>query len=370
MKRRDFLQAGLVLSVLPVPGFANTGKSNDVYLISGFYQGKAHQLNNRLRWMNIKNGQIHELDLTFRAHGLQFNPAQRHRIVLFARRPGRQIALVNLNSGKLLAAVNAEPGYHFYGHGVFTADGNYLYTTENHYSTGQGIIALRDAHSLKVIDRFFSAGIGPHDIRMLSDNKTLVVANGGIRTHPDQPRKKLNLDSMHPSLTYLNRVSGNVIEQHFLADKKLSIRHLDVGPKNEVAIVQQYQGNRKQASQLVAFHQIGEELRIPSIDNNTLKRMNGYTASAAIDQDSATALVSSPKGNLVTLWDLEENRLINSFDLFKPYGVVFSKMHNAYLVSTAGDGVYMLSKQDFKVYPISREKNGSWDNHMILNSHG
>ena len=40
------------------------------------------------------------------------------------------------------------------------------------------------------------------------DGETLVVANGGIATHPDLPRVKLNLPTMAPSLCFVDRRSG------------------------------------------------------------------------------------------------------------------------------------------------------------------
>jgi hypothetical protein len=37
----------------------------------------------------------------------------------------------------------------------------------------------------KQIGEFEAHGMEPHDIALLSDGRTMVIANGGIRTHPD-----------------------------------------------------------------------------------------------------------------------------------------------------------------------------------------
>jgi hypothetical protein len=56
------------------------------------------------------------------------------------------------------------------------------------------VIGVRDASAgYRHIGELPSHGIGPHDLALLSDERTLVVANGGIRTHPDRRREELNL---------------------------------------------------------------------------------------------------------------------------------------------------------------------------------
>ena len=44
------------------------------------------------------------------------------------------------------------------------------------------------------IGEFDNHGIGTHDISVSDDGRMLVIANGGIETHPDFGRTKLNLD--------------------------------------------------------------------------------------------------------------------------------------------------------------------------------
>ena len=48
-----------------------------------------------------------------------------------------------------------------------------------------------------------NGSFGPHEIRLLPQGDTLVVANGGIETHPDSGRSKLNLPTMRPNLAYI-----------------------------------------------------------------------------------------------------------------------------------------------------------------------
>ena len=49
------------------------------------------------------------------------------------------------------------------------------------------MIGVRDAQDgYRQIGELPSDGIGPHEATLMPDGKTLVVANGGIRTHPGQ----------------------------------------------------------------------------------------------------------------------------------------------------------------------------------------
>lgn len=360
--RRNLLQMAGLLSLWPKVLFPNQSKA---FLISGFYTGKGKTIDNYLRWLDLKSGEYKTLRLDFRGHGIQAHPNKINQVLVFPRRPGTRLLCVDLQTAEIVRQITADTGYHFYGHGVYEKHGHFLYTTENQYNTGEGVITVRDAETLEPIKKFSSGGIGPHDIKLLSDNKTLVVANGGIKTNPAKPRQKLNINNMESSLVYLDRCDGTVLERYQLDDAKLSIRHLAVTSKDEVVAVQQYQGLAVNASELVMFHKMGNKPRIPGIDDRTLKRMNAYTASVVADDSGNSVLVTSPKGNIVTLWDIQKNRLIASYDLHKPYGVVFSPDHQGFVISTVGTGLYVLSKTGGQPVSIDVDTDGAWDNHML-----
>ncbi len=114
--------------------------------------------------------------------------------------------------GAQLARLEAPEARHFYGHGCFSADGALLFTTENDYDGRRGMIGVWDgADGFRRLGEFPSGGVGPHDIRRMP-NGGLVVANGGIETHPDTGRTRLNLPMMRPNLSYLSE-QGTILEQ-------------------------------------------------------------------------------------------------------------------------------------------------------------
>ena len=65
-----------------------------------------------------------------RGHGIATSPKQREAII-FARRPGAMV--IDLQAGIFQTKITPPSDRHFYGHGVFSPDGLWLFTTENNY---------------------------------------------------------------------------------------------------------------------------------------------------------------------------------------------------------------------------------------------
>ena len=132
--------------------------------------------------------------------------------VVFARRPGNFAVVIDLVKQRVIRTFSTPTDRHFYGHGVFSADGQFLYTTENDYNDERGVVGVYDVRNdFRCITEYSSGGIGPHEIILLSDKRTLAIANGGILTHPSFPRQKLNLPTIAPNLAYVNALQGTIV---------------------------------------------------------------------------------------------------------------------------------------------------------------
>jgi uncharacterized protein len=183
------------------------------------------------------NGDMRSIELPERGHDIALRP-DGGEWVAFARRPGRFAVAVPVGAGQPVWFAT-RPDRHFFGHGSFSADGRLLYSTENDYNAAKGVIGVRDvAGRYKQIGEFEAHGMEPHDIALLSDGRTMVIANGGIRTHPDS-EGELNLPDMQPSLVYVDTETGDLLEEHRLAPPlhQLSIRHLAIGAGDVVALL-------------------------------------------------------------------------------------------------------------------------------------
>jgi hypothetical protein len=144
---------------------------------------------------DLERGDLRAVELPARGHDIALRPGG-SECVAFARRPGRVGVAVPMDK-RPPVWFESKPDRHFFGHGVFSADGRLLYTTENDYDHGRGVIGVRDAtDGYKQVAELDGHGVGPHDLALLSDGRTLVIANSGILTHPDSYREELNLNTM------------------------------------------------------------------------------------------------------------------------------------------------------------------------------
>ncbi len=309
-------------------------------------------------------GDLKAVELPGRGHDIALKPDGSEWVAL-ARHPGKFGVAVPAGEGAA-TWFSARPDRHFYGHGAYSNDGKLLYATQNDYENARGIIGVFDAtDGYKQVGEFPSHGLEPHDILMLGDDRTLVIANGGIETHPDYGSRELNLPEMKPSLVYVDVESGDLLEEQVLAPHlhQLSIRHLAVSGRDSVVFGCQYRGPETEAPPLVGFHRRGAEPVIVSAPAQTQAALQNYIGSVACDLSGSVVAASSPKGGLVTYWDVATRRYLGTTTLNDGCGLAPMR-HSASFLLTSGDG-----------WLVSREANGDmqkrasdfhWDNHAIL----
>lgn len=304
---------------------------------------------------------LHALDLPARAHGMACDAAGR-QAVIFARRPGRFAVALDVRTGARQVEIEAAPGRHFYGHGCFSADGRRLYATENDYQGERGVIGVYDAaDGFRRIGELSSHGVGPHEIRMSADGKTLIVANGGILTHPEAPRAKLNLPEMAPSVVFLEAGSGRLLQQVAPppALHRLSLRHLDVSRAGEVVVVAQWEGDPLAQPPLIGLTGLGKALRLVSAPERIQAGLRNYCGSVAFSNDGRRFAVTSPRGGLATLWR-NDGGFIGAFDLPDVCAVDATE---AGFRLTSGEGD-LAEVQGGRLIPLDRSPR-RFDNHLL-----
>tara|TARA_R110002110_G_scaffold21148_1_gene84262 strand:- start:173 stop:877 length:705 start_codon:yes stop_codon:yes gene_type:complete len=220
--RRGFLASLLAVGAAPRLGWAAAGDPS--------YLAAARELDGSfaLYGLDTRGASTFRVPLPARGHAGAGHPSLAEAVA-FARRPGLFALVLDCARGDVLHHLTPPDGRQFNGHGVFSADGAALFTSEQRSDTSEGVIGVWDARAgYSRYDEFPSGGIGPHDLRLMPDGDTLVVANGGIATDPTD-RRKLNLPTMRPNLTYLS-LSGSIREQVELEAelRRNSIRHLAV----------------------------------------------------------------------------------------------------------------------------------------------
>jgi len=341
----------LALAAAPEPRFLAARRRNDRY---------------EAVIVDAHGQDLRTVALPDRGHSFAIDAA-RGRAVAFGRQPGFFALAFGLETGA------AEPlplpeGRHFFGHGTFSADGALLYATENAYEEGHAVVGVYDASRggrWRRIGEFDCAGIGAHEVVLMPDRRTLCVANGGILTHPDYGKRELNLDTMAPSLAYVDVRDGRVLETAALepALHQLSIRHLALDAGGAVWFGCQYSGPAQDRPPLVGCHRRGSAPRLYAGPDDVLAGLRNYVGSVAADAGGRVIATSSPVGGLVAYWDSASGRCLGTTPIADGCGI-----------AAAGPGRFLVSDghgaiSETMTAGVPRQVRGAsstlaWDNHL------
>lgn len=245
------------------------------------------------------------IDLPGRVHGLTFCAAT-GKVVAFARRPGTFAIAVDPERGSEPTVFACGEDRHFFGHGSFSPDGRVLYACENDFDNNRGVIGLYDAtNGFSRVGEMPAHGVGTHDMAVSDDGRLLIIANGGIETHPDFGRTKLNLDHMEPSLVISDARTGALIEKHALPEnrRQLSTRHLALAESGRIWFACQYEGPRNDLPPLIGYFERGEALRFIDLPEETTEGLASYVGAIAVNRRDDLVGLASPKGGLAVTLD-------------------------------------------------------------------
>lgn len=317
--------------------------------------------------LDMASGQLQSCAVPMRGHAVL--PLANDTALLFGRRPAFECAVVMFTEDQN-TPIHATAGRHFNGHGCLSANGDVLFTTENAYDEKRGVLGIRDSQTFQHLGEYDTFGLDPHDVQLMPDGKTLVVANGGIEQHPDFGRRKLNLDTMQPSLVYLDAQTGKKLAEYRLPDRHLSIRHLIATADGSVGVALQYEGDlyRQQPTSLVAWQPSGGELQLLDISTADVALFNGYMADLAYDPQQQILAVSSPRGNHTSFWSTRERRFLHTHSLPEPSGIAFLPEQQAFLVSDATGSIHRFPStlQPAPASLLYQFPEQRWDNHLVI----
>ncbi len=351
--RRSFLASAgsLFLGMISPAAVCALGASDAVF--ASAY--KSHDGRYGIATLSERGEIVHRYDLPDRGHDVVWSP-DGSVMVAFARRPGTFAAVIPTGSAERPSVFYAPEGRHFYGHGVFSDDGRLLYATENDYESARGVIGIYDVTGkFARIGEFKSHGVGPHDMELLPDGQTLVVANGGIETHPDYQRTKLNIPTMQPNLSFIDTSTGGLKAQYRLPEHlhKLSIRHLTMPDGDSVWFACQNEGDPVQIVPLVGQVSFSSG-RFSTIDlpETALASLRGYVGSIASNATTGQIAITSPRGHVAHIIDGKSHALVETRRISDVCGVQSNE--SAFCFSNG------LGEFEGQV------SNVGWDNHLSV----
>ncbi len=329
----------------------------------GVVVGAADHRDGRHGWAIARAGEVIYLPLPARGHGLSAHPRVPGLAVLMGRRPANTGWVLDVSAARVVKTLQALAERRFYGHAGFSPDGERLYTTENATDSGQGVLGVWDSASWRRLDEWPLPGIGPHELVVRPDGR-LIVALGGVATHPDSGRTPLNLDTMDPSVVTLAD-DGRTLTQARTPDPKLSLRHLGLAADGSVAVAGQY---RREASTvegplplLYRLDASGQLLSPYVASSAEWAGFNDYLGSVAVHPASGCAVVTSPRGGRVGIWGADA-RLRATVDLTEVCGLA---VHDGLLTVSNSYGRIEVLDLNGRSTGLQEAPDLLWDNHLL-----
>ena len=369
--RRQFLAASASLSAIAAGSllFSSESKARTGTLLSAYEDARGDQY---VGGLSLKNEEVFGARVPMRAHGCAVHPIDPNRVLFFARRPGTQAFELDRATMQVRTVFTTETGRHLAGHGTYSADGSLILTPEHDYERAKGVVVVRDAHNFAVVAEIDTTGIDPHEVAWLPDHRSLLVANGGIMTHPRSFRRKLNIPTMDPSLCVIDAASGQRKEQWRLPDHLLSIRHVAMTSTGITAVGLQYEGDDKsKAPGIVALYRPAQaneqaQFRLLTAPAADIPKFQGYVASVAISETHDLIAAACPYGNGVACWSIGDERYLGFIAASETYGL-----------SRVADGSILASQRDGTAYDLDESRLRSqflkiassqpirWDDHWV-----
>lgn len=283
---------------------------------------------------------LREIPMSARGHDIAVHHGTR-RAVIFARRPGF-FALAFDVDGRREPEVFAPPeDRHFYGHGVFASDGRLIYATEHDIDTGDGMIGIYDATGgWRRVGEFPSYGVGPHEAILLSDGRTLAVANGGFGNDPATGRESIGVADMQPNVTFIDTATGALKARHGLpaSINLLSLRHLAETPKGDIWFGSQWLGSLEDAPALVGRVGLDKPIAVLETADPLGIALKGYIGAVAVSGDGRLLAASAPLAGEVVYFDTETGKIARTIKIKDSSGVTVGSSAAAFAMST-GQGV-------------------------------
>ena len=351
--RRGFLATLLAASAAPATGWAAAG--DPAYLAAA----KDPQGGFVLAGLQADGAELFRIPLPARGHAGCAHP-RRAEAVGFARRPGTYALVIDCAGGSVLHRLAAPEGHTFNGHGAYSADGTRLFTSEQVAEGSAGRVGVWDvAAGYRRIGGFATQGLGPHELRLMPDGASLVVANGGIQTDAFD-RTMLNIETMRPSLAYLG-LEGELLDLVELEPdlRQNSIRHLALRGDGLVGFAMQWQGEPGAAPPLLGLHRRGGAVTLCQAPLAEELVMDGYAGSVAFDGSGTEIAITSPRGG----------RLHRFADTGAYLGAVsradvcgLAAHAQGYLASDGLGGLLLVEAAQAR--PL-RRAGLSWDNHIV-----
>jgi hypothetical protein len=290
--------------------------------------------------------------IDFLSHGVSINPAKPERAVLFEKH-GPGCCEFDLKAGKVLNTITTDKSRSFYGHGVFSLDGTKLYCAETEKDTYKGVVVIRDGTTFKELGKFPTFGVAPHDMHMIDGGSTLVITNGGAAIGTAG-------EDIAPCVTFVDIKAEKLLERITFPNEKINAGHLAMTSKKDLVVVSAPRdglSNQNSAPGGISLRPVGQPILTMNSPADTTAKMLGETLSVAIHEPTGVVAATNPTGNILTFWNLKEQRFIKSLEMTRPLGVALTLDGKDFAVSYVPEGnpaLQRINAETLELIPGSR----------------
>ncbi len=226
---------------------------------------------------------------------------------------------------------------------MFSPDGSLLYLPEYYENADQeGKIIVRDALSLEPIRELPSHGFKSHNVMLLEQGDVLVVGHQGTSGEPTQPKKG-------GCLSFISTKNGELMEKMIPEDPYLFMSHFDVGANGKIIVsAQNYYSNPVAGAEDITLSSpllMGSFAKSDwhAVYPESIREKMRHNHTVVVDKKRDRALVAHMHGNIFSIWDLSQEKLIRHFDFKpqRPYGIDISADGDFYVMGTAKGNFYV-----------------------------
>lgn len=284
--------------------------------------------------------------------------------LIFTAAPHSVALEVNFIDGTVVKTIESGTHSQLCGHGVFSSNGRYLYTTQSHRDSGEGFVVVRDTTHYIPVNQFNSGGIAPEAILPIPNSSLVVLANTGLQKTDYASDNIHAADKFVSNLTYLDIESGEIKAQIEPPHAGQVIRHLDVNSKGKVFIGMQHpqhQGKEKEVLPLVYSHHKEKALTPCTATSQQLQNMQSSTDCVKV-QNNLLA-VSCSKGKCITFLNADT---LNVIDQQTFQGAAGLTLLNNNLIASSDEGKLRFYHNRVNLQHAKEQTLASlhFDNHM------
>jgi hypothetical protein len=228
--------------------------------------------------------------------------------------------VVDVAKMQTLDAIPGVAGRQFYGHGVCSADGKLVYSTETS-PDGQGAIGIRDVATLAYVGDFPTYGFNPHECYLIEGGKVLLVTNGG----------GTQASGSKAALCYIDVQSQRLLERVEMPDERFNTGHVFPFGKRQAVVVSAPRKGLDTSSlgAISVRRQNAKMLEVLSAPEAVVNKMFGETLSVSVIPEKDLFIATHPTPGMVTFWQTSTLKLRKVVELNNVRGVVVTSDRKA-----------------------------------------